>query len=323
MTDQELHENTINTFEELLSFAYDYNKSKQHKDFEKLYSIRKEIKKLNQLVGLSELKDQILYQILYAIQDFQSDEMMHTALMGPPGVGKTTVATILASIYRQLGIVSKGKLIIVAREDLVGQYLGETAIKTRTVLERSIGNILFIDEAYSLGNSGSGNSYSKECIDTITKFLGENTKNFICIIAGYEKQLNECFFKNNPGLDRRFPWKYTLTDYTHNELTSIFINIVKKHNWKLRQQHIIISFLSSNIFQNNSHYFTNNGGDIQNFFTSCKMAHSKRIFGSLRSSWKKFISIDDIKLGFKLFKLNKRVDNSSLPNTHSLSHMYL
>lgn len=309
----------IKTFDELVKLAYSYSNSDEYNDdIEGLYKIRRHLSKLKNMVGLDELKQQLMYQILYCIQDFQNDEMMHTALMGPPGVGKTSVAHILADIYKALGFVKKGKLIVVGREDLVGQYLGETALKTRYVLEQSIGNVLFIDEAYSLGNTGSGDSYSKECIDTITKFIGENTKNFVCIIAGYEKQLQECFFDNNPGLDRRFPWKYTLGNYNSSQLVEIYIGMVNKKGWKLKTPKKSKGILQS-LFEENKIYFNNNGGDIQNFINCCKMAHGRRVFGGKKTT-KQYISECDIKKGFEIYKLGKKgVVSTKSP----YSHMYM
>ena len=310
----------VQTFEDLVKLAYSYRQSDEdNEDLENLYYIRRHLSKLKNMVGLDELKQQLVYQIMYCIQDLHNDEMMHTALMGPPGVGKTTVAHILADIYKALGFVKKGKLIVVGREDLVGQYLGETALKTRYVLENAIGNVLFIDEAYSLGNTGSGDSYSKECIDTITKFIGEHTKNFICIIAGYEKQLKECFFDNNPGLDRRFPWKYTLRSYKPNQLVDIYSTMVSKKGWKLKMPKKSKETLEK-IFEEHKEYFENNGGDVQNFINSCKMAHGRRVFGGGRKAWKMHINAFDIKKGFEIYKLSKK---GSIPQKSPLMHMYL
>tara|TARA_B110000977_G_scaffold201646_1_gene297471 strand:+ start:13036 stop:14019 length:984 start_codon:yes stop_codon:yes gene_type:complete len=310
----------IKSFDDLVSLAYNYPKSDEdNQDVFELYKIRKHLSKLKNMVGLDELKQQLVNQILYCIQDLHNDEMMHTALMGPPGVGKTSVAHILADIYKALGFVKKGKLIVVGREDLVGQYLGETAIKTRCVLEAAIGNVLFIDEAYSLGNSGSGDSFSKECIDTITKFIGENTKNFICIIAGYEKQLQECFFGSNPGLDRRFPWKYTLNNYKPVQLASMYVNMVKNKGWRIKTPQKTRELITS-IFDENKEYFQNNGGDVQNFINSCKMAHGRRVFGGGRNAYKKYINVYDIKQGFEIYRISKK---GQLPNKSPLMHMYL
>ena len=310
----------VQTFDDLVKLANSYRThDEENDDLESLYAIRRHLIKLKNMVGLDELKQQLVYQIMYCIQDMHNDEMMHTALMGPPGVGKTTVAHILADIYKALGFVKKGKLIVVGREDLVGQYLGETALKTRDVLENAIGNVLFIDEAYSLGNTGSGDSYSKECIDTITKFIGEHTKNFICIIAGYEKQLKECFFDNNPGLDRRFPWKYTLTSYKPNQLVDIYNTMVSKKGWKLKMPKKSKETLKR-IFEEHKEYFINNGGDVQNFINSCKMAHGRRVFGGGRKAWKMHINAFDIKKGFEIYKLSKK---GSIAQKSPLMHMYL
>lgn len=314
-------EQDIKTFNEMVSLANSRVKCKDNPDFENLYKIRHFLKGLNKLTGLEKVKEQLMYQIFFCIQNFNQDECLHTALMGPPGVGKTTLAYNLASIYKGLGLVSRGKLIVVGREDLIGQYLGETAIKTRRVLENSIGNVLFIDEAYSLGNTGSGDSYSKECIDTITKFIGEHTENFICIIAGYEQQLYDCFFKNNPGLDRRFPWKYTLDTYKPKELTEIFKNMLINSKWKIRNEHSTLLHLEKTL-ELNLHLFNNNAGDIQTFIYSCKLAHSRRVFGNIRKSWKQFISIHDIKNGLILYKAGKKKVSSSVSDNLMLAQMY-
>ena len=182
-------------------------------DVIRLKRIKQSLIALDKMYGMHELKQQIVDQVLYYVQKLNTDQMMHTALMGPPGVGKTSIARIIANLYKELGFLSKGKLVTVTREDLVGKYLGETAVKTRKVLDNNKGNVLFIDEAYSLGSTSHEDSYAKECIDTITAFLSENTRDFVCIIAGYPAQLKECFFNANPGLDRRFPWKYELNKY--------------------------------------------------------------------------------------------------------------
>jgi replication-associated recombination protein RarA len=277
------------------------------------------LKKLDSLIGLKELKEQLVAQILFYIQGFSKDEMMHTVLMGPPGVGKTTVAKIIGEIYCSLGFLTTERFVMVGREHLIGQYLGETAQKTKKVLKDAIGGVLFIDEAYSLGNSTKEDMYSKECLDTLNKFLSEHTQNFVCIIAGYETQLESCFFASNPGLERRFPWRYTLKKYSHTDLVDIFVSLLFKSKWRFKTPDKCKKELQS-IISSNERYFEHSGGDIQNFINSCKMAHSKRMFGS-RRTWKKYLTITDCKNGFAFYKKNKKQapDES---NRESLAHMY-
>ena len=311
--------NTLNDLIEVTKLSY--TTEKDNNDLCCLRAIKPDLIKLDNMIGLQDLKKQIVYQILFFIQKLNSDEMMHTVLMGPPGVGKTSVAKILAGIYKKLGFLTKGKLNCVSREDLIGQYLGETAIKTRAVLEKSVGGVLFIDEAYSLGsgNDRSADSYAKECVDTLTAFLSEHTKNFVCIIAGYEKELQACFFAGNPGLDRRFPWKYTLPIYKHNELKDIFLKLLNQKKWKIRniQKKDTLEFLD-NILKENSKYFANCGGDVQILINCCMMAHSKRVFGNVRG-FKKHLIKSDIDNGFKIFKANKK---GVIPDYNPMSHMY-
>ena len=200
----------ITSLDDLIDLAKEYE-SKYDKtktyclDFESLNQMLPHLIKLNEMIGLTNLKLKIVHQILFYLQglDIHNKDMLHTVIEGNPGVGKTEIAKILAKIYNSLGILTKGTFKSVKRSDLIGSYLGQTANKTQKILDSSIGGVLFIDEAYSLGNEDGKDIYSKECIDTITSFLSENRENFVCIIAGYKKDLQQCFFKYNSGLERK------------------------------------------------------------------------------------------------------------------------
>ena len=141
-----------------------------------------------------------------------------------------------------MGVLSKGTFHSVKRSDLIGGFLGQTAIKTEKLLKKCIGGVLFIDEAYSLGNKEGKDMYSKECIDTLTAFLTEHSNNFICIIAGYKDSLEQCFFSYNRGLERRFPYRFSLKGYSPKELQQIFIKKVNGNDWSIEQNKKTRSF---------------------------------------------------------------------------------
>ena len=187
------------------------------------------------MIGMKSVKESIVEQILYYVQNFEhkNNNMLHTVIEGPPGVGKTELGKILSEIFSSMGAIKSNKFKVVRRTDLIGEYLGHTAQKTQNVINESSGGVLFIDEAYSLGNKDKRDSYAKECIDTLNQNLSENKGSMICIIAGYPNQLEECFFSFNSGLRRRFPFTHKIESYNNIEMSKIFINMVEKCYWNL------------------------------------------------------------------------------------------
>jgi SpoVK/Ycf46/Vps4 family AAA+-type ATPase len=217
----------INGLESLISFAKNINTELKYSfNAIKLKSLVKPLEKLNDFIGMENIKNNISKQIIYYLQDLDNDaNIMHTIITGPPGLGKTKLAHLLSEIYFKMNVFMKKneehnykcpisnkdidyKLTIARRSDLVGEYIGHTAIKTQTLINKSLGGVLFIDEAYALGNDKK-DSFSKECIDTINQNLTENKDKFLLIIAGYEDDLESNFFAFNKGLRRRFAFKYS------------------------------------------------------------------------------------------------------------------
>lgn len=235
-----------------------------------------ELNELNDMIGLQKFKKQIVDQIIFFIQSTSDNVMLHTVLEGPPGTGKTTVSNILARIYSKLGIFKKPKFNIIRRSDLISEYLGGTAIKTMETLERCKKGVMLIDEAYSLGSkSSSEDSYAKECIDTINQYLTENVDKIICIIAGYKSELDSCFFSMNPGLRRRFPWTFTIENYTSQELSQIYFKLIEEKEWETTCEISEVNDLISKCVS----LFTGNGGDINNVIEKAMIINMRNNFG--------------------------------------------
>ncbi|WP_066173222.1 stage V sporulation protein K [Bacillus marinisedimentorum] len=183
--------------------------------------------KLDGLVGLSEMKTNVkeIYAWLNMCQKREAlglktgRQSMHMLFKGNPGTGKTTVARLLAELFAELNVLSKGHLIEAERADLVGEYIGHTAQKTRDLVKKAQGGILFIDEAYSLARGGE-KDFGKEAIDTLVKSMEDHKDTFILILAGYSNEM-EHFLSLNPGLPSRFPIVIDFPDYTVSQLLEI------------------------------------------------------------------------------------------------------
>ena len=183
----------------------------------------------------------------------------------------------------------------VTRDDLVAGYLGQTALKTKDVIKECIGGVLFIDEAYALGNKEKRDSFSKESIDTICEALSDHKKDLMCIIAGYEQELKDCFFSYNPGLESRFTWKFKIDDYNPNELRLIFEKKITDNNWSLKED------LNDEWFEKNKEFFSFFGRDMETLLSKVKIAHSRRVF-CLPKEEKTKISNKDLEKGFEIYK---------------------
>ena len=197
-----------------------------------LHKIKEYLIKLDALIGLDELKENVLDQLIYFIHE-KADDYLHTVLYGPPGTGKTEVAMILGKIYTNLGILERGTFIKVTRSDFVAGYLGQTAIKTRKLIEDNLGGVIFIDEAYALGNEEKRDSFSKEALDTLCELLSDHKRDLMVIIAGYKEELKKCFFSYNPGLESRFAWEFEIQSYSAKQLCQIFRKKVLDAKWFL------------------------------------------------------------------------------------------
>ena len=272
-----------------------------------LWRITPYLEELDKLVGMQSLKESVFYQILYYIQGMhsrnQSEEYLHTVLLGPPGTGKTTVAQIIAKIYQGLGILSKdGPFKIAHRDDFIAGYLGQTSIKTQRLLKSCLGGVLFIDEVYALGpGQEDKDSFSKEAIDALTGFLSEHTNDFCCIAAGYEKDIEKCFFAVNPGLESRFQWKHTIDPYSSTDLAEIFMRKVSDINWEVAVEKEDVD----KIIDKHKDLFVSAGRDVINFITKCKIVHARRVI-TLDKKHKFVLVQEDLENGIGMMRKNTK-----------------
>jgi SpoVK/Ycf46/Vps4 family AAA+-type ATPase len=292
----------IDTYKDDPSIKYNIN-------VHALHNIKEPLQELNNMVGMNDLKNNIVDQILYFIQDLHKDktnngDFMHTVIYGPPGTGKTEIAKIMGKIFSKLGILNKGSFKKVTRSDLIAGYLGQTALKTKDVIKEALGGVLFIDEAYALGSSEKRDSFAKECIDTLCEALSDYKENLMVIIAGYEMELKDCFFDYNQGLDSRFTWRFKTDDYTYEDLYKIFLKKLDDIGWNLDEN----SGITSEWFKKNKDYLKFYGRDIETILAKTKISHSRRVFCKPDSEKRKIL-LKDLDNGLKIFLKSDDVKN--------------
>jgi len=288
---------------------YEYNI-----DLKTLHMIRPELESINNMIGLHSLKQSIVDQLLYFIQHLHTGvngDFKHTVLVGPPGTGKTDIARLMGQMYSKIGVLNTSIFKKATRSDLVAGYLGQTAIKTQKLIQECLGGVLFIDEAYSLGDVNQTDSFSRECIDTLCEALSSHKDNLMVVIAGYEEELKQGFFNMNPGLESRFLWRFKMEPYSAKELRQIFIKKVKDNEWDFEN----VDDITDGWFEKRKDKFKQFGRDMENLYTYTKISHGRRIYGK-PANQKRRISLEDLEKGYQVFLKHKDTKKLILPDMY-------
>lgn len=238
---------------------------------------------LNSLIGLQSVKDNVQSTInLVKIQKLREEMGMkvmptskHLVFTGNPGTGKTTVARIIAGLYKEIGVLSKGHLVEVDRSDLVASYIGQTAPKTLEKIKEAYGGVLFIDEAYTLAKA-DGKDFGQEAIDTLLKQMEDHRDDLIVIVAGYTNEMKK-FVSSNPGLQSRFNTYIEFPDYNKDELIKIFESLCTKYSIILTENARSAAAEYLTELEKNKGENFGNARDVRNFFEKVMMLQSTRI----------------------------------------------
>lgn len=291
----------LSSIEEILAYL---KKSKKYNDTYKY------LKRLDGMIGMDELKQAVAEQLMFLFaNNFNTDHhFLNTVIQGQPGCGKTTVAKLLYEIWNSLHIFEdKSEFKILSRSDFVGSYMGHTSNKSRKLLSKAAGGVIFIDEAYSLYQSDK-DDYGKEAIDELNGFMSEQSGKTIIIIAGYKEALETNFFAVNSGLRRRFNWTFTIEKYNGKDLYKIFLKQLQDFGWDVNEDCV-------SLFDKYEGKFKNMGGDTANIAFKAKLLYSKRVWNKNGKKNKKILKNEVETVMEKYFKEEQK---SNVNN-----HMYI
>ena len=253
------------------------------------------------LTGLEPVKTRIKETAALLIVDRARSKLgisnetptLHMSFTGNPGTGKTTLALRMADLLHKLGYVRKGHLVSVTRDDLVGQYIGHTAPKTKEVLKKAMGGVLFIDEAYYLYRPENERDYGQEAIEILLQVMENNRDDLVVILAGYKNKM-EKFFESNPGFRSRIAHHIEFPDYSSEELVEIGINILSGQNYSLTKEAINVLKQYIEIRRKQPHFA--NARSLRNALDRARLRQANRIFNDFKGniSVKQLSTIEEI-----------------------------
>ena len=237
------------------------------------------------LVGLAPVKTRVreiaalllVERLRHSIGLEAGAPSLHMSFTGNPGTGKTTVALRMAAMLHSLGYVRKGHLVAVTRDDLVGQYIGHTAPKTREVLKRAMGGVLFIDEAYYLYRPENERDYGQEAIEILLQVMENQREDLVVILAGYRERMDR-FFQSNPGMSSRIAHHIDFPDYTGDELFAIATLMLERMQYRLTDA--AVQALHEYIALRRTQPHFANARSIRNALDRARLRHASRIFGA-------------------------------------------
>ena len=293
------YDNNINYIEYQNDLIKYISFNKEVPKLEKTKSLDEIFKELNELVGLSKVK-KVLYELVDMINLKEKagstlnikDINLHMIFLGNPGTGKTTIARIISSILYNLGYVKEDKLIEVSSKDLVAEYVGQTAPKTMSVIEKSLNGVLFIDEAYTLAVKGD-NTYNSEAIATLIQSMENYRDKLVVIFAGYTKEMQD-FLNSNSGIASRIGYTLEFDDYTTEELKQIFLGMMKKSGFIVKDD--ALKYLEEIIDKYRDMKNFGNARFIRNIYEKTIVKHASNVKDKKRKDILKTITKEDINI---------------------------
>ena len=233
-----------------------------------LEQVKQDVKSLINLVKVRRLREEAGLPV--------PPMSLHLVFLGNPGTGKTTVARLLARLYHAIGVLPKGQLVEVARSGLVAGFVGQTALKTQEVIQKAIGGVLFIDEAYALVNQDNGNDFGREVIEVLLKNMEDHRKDLVVIVAGYS-QLMEKFIHSNPGLESRFNKYFYFEDYDGAQLFTILQSMCVKNGYVLTPEGEALARRELMALYEDRDENFGNARDVRNLFEQAVARQSDRV----------------------------------------------
>jgi Cdc6-like AAA superfamily ATPase len=248
------------------------------------------VRALDLFVGAASVKRLVRDMALLSCLGLaDADDFTNVMVTGNPGTGKTELIGLVGEILLALYHGKRARVTWLTRAQLVGQHLGETALKTARALASAAPGVIVLDEVYALGNGEGRDSFAKECVDTLNQFMSECRELVSVVVAGYKRETEECFLHQNPGLARRFPHRFHVDDYTTDELCAIAERQLERAGWVAFE-----GWSKGEAFRAAVARSKHNGGDTARLLSLCKLAHARRIpaEAELRS-----LTVEDVRAG--------------------------